>query len=194
MISVRVSDVRQYIFCPRVIWYRRVLGQAGRETPKMAQGRGAEEALVRLEERRRLRRYGLEGAGRRFGVVYQSESLGLHGVCDLVLDVPGPPPRSYPVEVKMTRGGVGRHHVMQLTAYAMLIEEAGGGLVDRGFVLLLPEDRVEEVLVGERERKALLRAVEAIRTMATTQRFPPPTRFRSFCPDCEFVNFCGDVL
>ncbi|AKT38515.1 CRISPR-associated protein Cas4 [Chondromyces crocatus] len=198
MISLRVSELRQYSFCPRVVWYRQVLGQPGRETGKMAQGRDAEAALQKLEVRRRLHRYGLEEASRRFDVPLQSEVHGLHGICDLVLELPGASPeaprRAYPVEVKTTRGGVGRHHVVQLAAYALMLEASGVSPVERGYVLLLPADRVVEVPLGERERALVLRTAEAIRTMISCQRFPRATRYESFCPDCEFVNFCGDVL
>jgi CRISPR-associated exonuclease Cas4 len=213
--SVRVSDLRQYAFCPRVIWHRVVMGEPTRETPKMRMGREAEAALVRLEKRRRLRRYGLQEAARRFDVALESERLGLHGVCDLVLDVPervepwprtgNPPPsglrpvelrtgaRTFPVEIKTTRGGVGRHHVVQLAAYAMLLEE-GRTPIDRGFLLLLPEDRIATVRIGPQERALVERTRDAILRMLDEQRFPEPTRFRSFCPDCEYLNFCGDVL
>jgi CRISPR-associated exonuclease Cas4 len=120
---IRVSELRQYTFCPRVIWHRVVMGQPTRETPKMELGRNAEDALLRLERRRRLRQYGLEQATRRFHVRLHSERLGLSGVCDLVLDLRPRPDqdgvKSLPVDVKTTRGGVGRHHVVQLAAYAM---------------------------------------------------------------------------
>jgi CRISPR-associated exonuclease Cas4 len=195
MIEVRISDVRHFTFCQRVVWYRLVRGEAGRETAKMALGRRAEAALDELEKRRQMRQYGLEGAVRRFDVSLRSETLGVHGVCDLVLDVAGGErPAAFPVEVKTTRGGVGQHHVLQLAGYAMLLEEAGAATVDRAFVLLLPDDRVEQVSIGPAEREAFVKAVEQIRAMVETERFPEPTRHRSFCPDCEFVNFCGDVL
>jgi CRISPR-associated exonuclease Cas4 len=216
MNSLRVSDIRQFAFCPRVVWHRVLMGQATKETPKMAMGRDAEAALARLERRRGLKRYGLEHATRRFAVALESRRLGLHGVCDLVLDVPGRtepwlsiagrpieglktidrrlPPKSYPVEVKTTRGGVGRHHVLQLTAYAMLLEEATNAVVNEAFVVLLPEDRVHVVQTGHGERAEVQKVVGEIRSMMDAQRFPPATRHRSFCPDCEYVNFCGDVL
>jgi CRISPR-associated exonuclease Cas4 len=212
MTTVRVSEIRQFAFCPRVIWHRVVMGQPTRETPKMQMGRDTETALVRLERRRTLRQYGLDRADRRFSVFLESERLGMRGVCDLVLEVPSTSPTAkvaeqdpgesvaaasvlaHPVEVKTTRGGVGRHHVLQLTAYAMLLEEYGRGPVNLGFVLVLPEDRVHAVPTGPGERAEVLRIVAAIRGMFEQQRFPEPTRHRSFCPDCEYLNFCGDVL
>lgn len=142
--------------------------------------------------------------------------MGVCGVCDLVLEVselivPWPefspatptgfrpisrviPAASYPVEVKTTQGGIGRHHILQLAGYALLLSEATGQLVDTGFVLLLPEDRVVAIELTDKDRNDFLSAVRSIRDMLQNERFPGPTRHVSFCPDCEHVNFCGDVL
>ena len=200
MKSIRVSDLRQFTFCQRVLFHRVVMGQPTRETHKMKMGREAEAVLARLEKRRGLRRYHLERAARRFDVQLASERLGLHGLCDLVLERPATSDgdataaQSFPVEIKTTRGGVGRHHVLQLAAYAMLLEDHGAAPVENGFVLLLPEDRAVVVPIGEAERAAVVETAAAVRRLYEERRFPEPTRFRSFCPDCEYVNFCGDVL
>ena len=199
LLPLRVSDVRHYSFCPRVIWHRSVMGLPDHETPKMEKGRRAEVVLGRLEKRRGLRRYHLEQAERRFGVWLESKEHALRGVCDLVLDVHVPERRLYPVEVKTTRGGLGQHHLLQLTGYALLLEASEAGStasfrVDTGFVILLPEDRIVPVTITDCERARFLDTLREIRLMLANQRFPEPTRFRSFCPDCEYVNFCGDVL
>lgn len=215
MTPVRVSDVRQWAFCPRVIWHRRVMGISTKPTPTMEWGKAAEEALRRKETRRRLRRYGLEDATRAFSVALEDCERRVSGVCDLVLTTEerteswprfkgGLPDgvcpvrlhvakRAYPVEVKRTAGGVRRHHVLQLAGYAELLEHNGYGKVDSGYVLLLPEDRIERVRLGSDEREAFWNAVRAIRDMMESDRFPQATRYRSFCGDCEFVNYCGDV-
>jgi CRISPR-associated exonuclease Cas4 len=181
----------------------------------MTWGREAEEALRRKETRRKLRRYGLDEAKRVFGMMLEDRAASVSGVCDLVLCVgervewwprfaKGLPEgvrgvekrvgaKAFPVEVKRTLGGVGRHHVLQLAGYAELLERSGRGQVECGFVLLLPEDRVERVVLGADERAAFWQAVQAIRTMAERERFPPRTRHRRYCADCEFVNYCGDV-
>lgn len=216
MILVRVSDVRQFAFCPRVIWHRGMLGQSPSETPKMELGKLAEAVLTKLEKRRGLRRYRLKHASRRFQVQLESTVLGICGVCDLVLEVaemvaPWPeagsgtplglrqisrviPAASYPVEVKTTQGGVGRHHILQLAGYALLLSEVTGQRVDTGFILLLPEDRIVSVAITDSERDEFMSIVRSIRDMLENERFPGPTRHVSFCPDCEHVNFCGDVL
>lgn len=85
----------------------------------------------------------------------------------------------------------------QLAGYAMLLEEQEGlseGSVDRGFLVLLPAGRVVAVELGEGPRGAFLGALAGIREMIDKERFPEPTRHRGFCPQCEYVRFCGDVL
>jgi len=166
----------------------------------MALGREAQSVLESLEKRRTGRRYGLASAARRFDVRLASPSLGVRGFCDAVLDVPaGPaaPRRVFPVEVKRTEGGASPHHLVQLAGYALLLEEQEQlpeGTVDRGFLVLLPAGRVVPADLGPSPRAAFLQSVADIRAMIAEERFPPPTKFRGFCPQCEYVRFCGDVL
>ena len=216
MTLIRVSDVRQFAFCPRVIWHRNMMGQMPPPTPKMQFGNDAEAALTKLEKRRSLRRYRLAQAARKFQVRLESARLGICGVCDLVLEVgsaevPWPdagklppaglrqlprtvPAAVYPVEVKRTLGGVGRHHVLQLAGYALLLSETIGRKVDTGFVLLLPVERIVPVALTNDDCAEFLTLVRQIREMLENERFPHPTRHASFCTDCEHLNFCGDVL
>lgn len=218
MIELRVSDTRHWTFCPRVIWHREMMALPVKRTRKMELGLEAEAALAKFERRRTARRYGLDRAKRRFDVVVESRRLRVRGVCDLVLDVPPTvttwptlpegvkgivpvelqkPRRLFPVDVKRTEGGMARHHAVQLAGYAMLLEEQEclpPGAVDRGFVYLVPSEEVVSVRIDEDLRKAFEKALADIRVMMRAERFPPPTRHRGFCPECEYVNFCGDVL
>ncbi|MBK8252403.1 MAG: CRISPR-associated protein Cas4 [Polyangiaceae bacterium] len=197
---IPVSDVRQWTFCQRVLWHRRVMPQRTPETPKMALGREAQSALEQLEKRRSGRRYGVHLADRKFDVYLESATLGVRGICDALLFLPpthGETQRVIPVEVKRTHAGAGAHHIAQLAGYAVLAEEQyqmTPGSIDFGFIVLLPSQRVVRVVLREKARQAFFEAVAGIRTMMLHERFPEPTQYRSFCPDCEYVRFCGDVL
>lgn len=199
-LPIAASEVRQWTFCPRVIWHRRVMPHRVRETPKMELGRNAQTALERLEKRRLGARYKLVGAQRHFNVRLESDRLAVRGFCDLVLELPETPtnPRqAYPVEVKRTRGGASAHHRVQLAGYAILLEESWGlppNSIDQAFVLLLPDDIIVPVPITLELRDQFEQSVQDLREMLRTERFPNPTKHRSFCPQCEYVRFCGDVL
>ena len=67
MSQIPVTDLKQWAYCPRVVYYHRVLPGAGQSTWKMREALNAQDLIERLEMRRGLREYGWEGAHRRFG-------------------------------------------------------------------------------------------------------------------------------
>lgn len=192
MQNLRASDLRQHAYCPRVAFYRATMPGAGPpETVKMQVGREEEDRIARLEARRKLRRYKLSEGVRRYRVPLASARLGVSGICDLVIESPA---GVYPVDFKRTTGGVARGHKLQLTAYAMAIEEASGKAVERGFVYLLPTEDAAAVPMDTELREAAAAAARAIREALEAETLPPPTNVRARCQDCEFRNFCNDVF
>src|SRR2546425_11137107 len=75
--ELRVTDLKQYAYCPRIPFYQHVMGFTGKPTYKMERGRDAQAAIEALERRRKLREYGLAEGRRHFGSWLTSERLGL---------------------------------------------------------------------------------------------------------------------
>ena len=48
----RVTDLKQFVYCPRIPFYQHVMGFHGKPTYKMGQGRVAQDAIESLEKRR----------------------------------------------------------------------------------------------------------------------------------------------
>ncbi|MCX7855975.1 MAG: CRISPR-associated protein Cas4 [Anaerolineae bacterium] len=82
-----VTDLKQYAYCPRIVFYTYCLPLIRPTTGKMEEGRLAHEEARDRERRRTLRIYGLEEARRHFDVLVASEELGLTGRIDLVLEI-----------------------------------------------------------------------------------------------------------
>src|ERR1017187_10489658 len=80
-----VTELRQWTYCPRVVYFHQVMPGAGMSTYKMQEGLRAQEMIESLEMRRTLREYGLEEAKREFGVWLKDEGTGLTGKLDLLL-------------------------------------------------------------------------------------------------------------
>lgn len=186
-----VSDVKQYAYCPRIPFYRYAMPVERRPTFKMEYGKEQHVNLERLEARRKLRRYRLEGGERLFGLWLQSERLGLSGKIDLVIRTTD---ADYPVEFKYTEGGVAANHRLQLAAYSLLVAERFNRMIERGFVYLIPDDDVQVVEIGSEERRVVVDTLHAIREAVATERMPAPTPQRSKCMDCEYRNYCGDIF
>ena len=82
---LNVNDLKQFVYCPRIVYYTWVMPVRPPATFLMERGHKLEEEFERLEPRRVLGRYGFQEAVRRFGVALTDSELGLTGVADLVL-------------------------------------------------------------------------------------------------------------
>src|ERR1035441_8406425 len=100
-----VTELRQWAYCPRVVYYHQLMPGAGQMTYKMKEGLRAQEVVEGLEMRRTLREYGLEGAAREFGVWLSDERVGLTGKVDLLLRGER---FAAVVDFKLTSGEIGR--------------------------------------------------------------------------------------
>jgi len=191
MISLRVNDIKQYAYCPRVVFYQYSMPVEKKATWKMEQGKIEEAEIDRLEKRRKLSCYRLVEGERRFHFRLTSARLGLTGKLDLLIESPE---GLFPVDFKWTTGRPHRNHILQLCAYALLLEDYFQQAVTKGFVYLIPQsDAVVFDLTAELKEQTEM-MLEEIRRMIEKEEMPPPTPVRNRCTDCEYRNFCGDIF
>lgn len=188
---LRVIDLKQYVYCPRVLYYQLILPAVRPITYKMEEGILVHHTAVANEKRRQLRTYGLTSGQRYFDVPLQSTELGLTGKVDLVIETE----REYiPVDYKNSPK-LGSHYKLQLMAYGRLLaEDAAPKTVQRGFIYLIPQRTAVEVRFTKSLQRKLDRALQETEAIYAHEAMPPPTKQRAKCTDCEFRRFCNDVL
>jgi CRISPR-associated exonuclease Cas4 len=190
-----VTDLKQYTYCPRVVFYTYCLPLLRPTTYKMEAGIAAHERAEKQERRRTLAAYGLEEGKRHFDVEVASQELGLRGRGDVASEVGEGEEREWvPVDYKQTTRRTGQHIRRQLAAYGLMLEETWGGTARRGFVYSLVTRKTEEIALTERLRRDVRGVVGAMREMVEREAMPGPPRSRRPCVNCEFRRFCNDVL
>lgn len=185
-----VTDLKQWAYCPRVVYYHRVMPAPPRPTYKMKEGLAAQDLIENLETRRKLREYDLDGARRRFGLWLDNKELGLAGKIDLLLEAKD---EIAVVDFKLTSGEPGQNHRLQLAGYSLLAEAAYGLPARRAFLFRIPDNRIFPEPMTEQLRQAVKTAITDIRRTGDTQLCPDPTEVRGRCVECEFANYCADV-
>ncbi|HEV2499340.1 MAG TPA: CRISPR-associated protein Cas4 [Terriglobia bacterium] len=188
---LRVNDLKQWEYCPRIVFYNTVMPVARKSTIKMERGKQVEVKLDALETRRTLRRYRLAEGERQFNVSLSSERLGLSGRLDLLITTPE---ACYPVDFKYTRDRPRRNHVMQLAGYALLLEDAMERPAPAGFIYITPSNQVLRINVTEGLKDLVRKRLAEIRSMIREAILPEPTPVRARCEECEFRNYCGDIF
>ena len=191
MIELRVNDLKQFVYCQRIVFYQYVMPVDKKATFKMEEGKRAEEVIDKLEQRRSLRKYHLTEGRRHFHLWLRSEQLGLTGKLDLLIESPQ---GLLPIDFKYTTGRPQKNHVFQLCGYALLVEEAFKQEVTHGVIYLIPQEEVVEFELTSEQKEETRRLLAAIRDMIGAERMPDPTPVRARCAECEYRNYCGDIF
>lgn len=191
LIPLRVSDLKQFVYCPRVVYYQYLMPVGKKTTFKMDYGKIEEARIDKLETRRKLKKYGIAEGKRLFHIAINSYKLALSGKLDMLIETRD---EYIPVDFKYTKGKPHKNHFYQLCGYALILEDIYPKKVNHGFVYLIP---LEDAIIFElndsmkEETKGML---FEIRKMLRQKEMPPIVDNRSKCYDCEYKNYCGDVF
>lgn len=195
--TLEVTDLKQWAYCPRVVYYRYCLPAIRPITGLMEEGRRSHRDESGREERRSLRPYGLTVGERAFDIGLRSTRLGLRGRLDLAIAVPdrsAAGAEAIVVEYKDSERAAGTHFKLQLAAYALLVEEAWGLPVRRGFIYHIPLRQAAPVPITPALRQKVHTTVAAMQQAVAGEQMPAPPASRRQCVVCEFRRFCNDVV
>lgn len=197
MTLFRVIDLKQYVYCARLIYFHHCWPEVRPITYKMEAGIAAQDAEESRAARRSLRAYGLRRGECRHNIPLASETLGLRGKIDLVVETDDNAlgeRELIPVDYKLSSRKMGFHFKLQLAAYGLLLEETYGLPVKRGFLHAIPTRQTTEVMFTLSLYTKLKQALLEMQDIAVKEFMPAPTRQRAKCEACEFRRFCNDVV
>lgn len=194
---LEVTDLKQWRYCPRIVWYRYCLPAIRPTTALMRHGQDRHRQEEGREERRSLRTYGLEAGERHFDLHLRSERLGLRGRLDLAIHVPGSEGAGaygVVVEYKDSEQQAGAHFKLQLAAYGLLLEEAWGLPVPTSWIYHIPTRRAERIALTAKLRREVVEATATVQRAVAGEVMPEAPASRRPCAGCEFRRFCNDVV
>ncbi|MBI3592742.1 MAG: CRISPR-associated protein Cas4 [Nitrospirae bacterium] len=191
MIQLRVGDLKQFVYCPRVVFYNYVMPVEKVPTFKMEHGKIAEDKIDRLEHRRKLKKYCLSGGKREFHLNLYSPKYELSGKIDLLIKAAG---SYYPVDFKYTTSQPHKNHIYQLLGYALILEDIYKCKVGKGFVYIIPKEDAVAFDLTDYLKDKTKDMLNEIRDMIASQQMSSPASSRNKCTDCEYRNFCGDIF
>jgi CRISPR-associated exonuclease Cas4 len=120
----------------------------------------------------------------------ESRSLGLRGKVDRIEIEEG---IYFPVEIKTgvpPIKGVWKSHALQLTAYAILMEETFQREVMVGFVDYVQVGERKPVIIGPKLREEFYNTFHELESMILEGYVPEATPSSRKCNKCEFNEFC----
>ena len=188
-----VTDIKQYHFCPRIIYFTKVLGMEERTTDSEEAGKEAHDEFHRKERRRTTLLGGktLKVEQKWTALQLRSEKLGIEGMVDMVVKTP----EGYVVvEYKTTfiPRRVHPGHLYQAAAYAMLVEEAFKTIVRKLYVYYEKSNKFFEIPLTESIRRHVVWTIGRIREIVQEEKLPPAKPSRK-CWSCGYRWICREA-
>jgi CRISPR-associated exonuclease Cas4 len=188
-ISITPSDIIQYLYCPRFIYFEKVLDipQYEEKSYKAMRGRNLHDRKEKMNKdylRKKL------GVIEKYQEQYMTNNM-LRGIVDevLILDDGKAAPLDY--KFAQYKDKVYSTYKTQLACYAWLIEENFGLPVEKGFLVYT---RSKSKLVTVNLDRGFINDVKEkageIVDIIENNRFPKATRYKSRCRDCTYRNIC----
>jgi len=188
--DVTVFDIVQYHYCPRKVYFLRVMEVPASVRRKMEYGSEIHEK----ERRRMLERSSIYGFDREEveevmqDLQLEAEGIGLRGKLDVALKLKNG--ELIPVDTKYTdEVMVQRQYLKQLYAYALLLEHRFKRNVARGVIYFSKQMEPRIVEVSHEDKQGVLRDIEHIRNMITKEAIPPQVSPEK-CGYCEVKKYC----
>lgn len=188
-ISIPINLLRQWCFCPRVVYYQELLNIKTSKPLWVAQGEDFHIKISHIEKRRSFIKYGLINAKRHFNVNIKSEKYCLHGIIDCVIETDE---QVFIVEHKINPKPNSLGHQLQLCGYAIIAEEIYKKPCTTGF---LASDKTSfEINITNELTNKLITTIQNIKSMLDLASKPDSSATEYQCVQCEYINYCNDRL
>ncbi|MFB3897694.1 MAG: CRISPR-associated protein Cas4 [bacterium] len=185
------SDVVEYSYCPRFIYFERVLMIPQHEENRYKVIVGRELHKERTEQNQEYLRKKLGVIDKQTNVWMASEQLHLKGEVDEVLFLDDG--TAAPLDYKYAEwsGKIYQSNRIQSILYALLIQENFHKPVTRGFLIYVRSKNHLEILqFTEAAFEFAKETICDIITIIQRAKFPKRTKWTTRCADCCYKNIC----
>lgn len=192
---VSVTDIKHYIYCPRLIYFDRVLHATPVFGSQQEDSKELHEDYVKKELRRKDAVYyspEFVGAEKLLFASLSSSVLELQGNIDCIIKTVRE--EYIPVEYKNMNSDNGRiwmQHKYQLVGYALLVENNYKTIVRRGFVNYIPETLNLQFEITPTMKSYVKRVLGHIKRIIRDGELPPIRVTKQKCTGgCGHKQIC----
>lgn len=187
--SITPSEIIQYLYCPRFIYFEKVLGipQYEEKSYKAMRGRHLHDNKLQMNK---------DYLRKKIGVIdkYQEQYLTndmLRGKVDEVLILEDDTAAPLDYKFAQYKDKVFNTYKTQLACYAWLIEDNFGKKVNRGYLVYTrSKSKLVEVELDEAFKQDVKNKAAEIIHIIDRNHFPKATRYKKRCIECTYRNIC----
>jgi CRISPR-associated exonuclease Cas4 len=191
MLKINPTDILEYNFCPRFIYFIHVLKIPQYEKRRFKVQMGLAEHEKRQKTNIDYLWKKIGAVSRENDVYLESEKYHIRGIIDNVVTLSDK--TLAPVDFKFVpyKEYIFRSHKIQILTYCMLIEEIYQAEVKNGYLIYV-RGGSQQVIVSynEHAKNKIIKDIDNILTIIEKEIIPKVTGVVSRCIDCTYKNIC----
>ncbi len=184
---ISATDIKNYIYCPYIVYIRKVLNLDIEPTEYMLYGKEIEKETILLSIYRTVR-----GVRIIRSLTLKSNKLRLVGSIEyIIVDRYG---QYIPIDIKWCEStSPRRDHKVQLCAYGMLIEECLKAKCKMGILYYVSRNggKIHKIFLTGSLRNLVVRTIDNIVRMLRTSQPPDHVSRRDQCRTCPYARICN---
>ncbi|OQY02098.1 MAG: CRISPR-associated protein Cas4 [Desulfobacteraceae bacterium 4572_130] len=191
MIYITPSEVIEYMFCPRFIYYMNVLKIEQNEEDRHLVIKGRNIHNAKMVQNKDYIRKKIGCVDKKIDEYLISEKLRLKGRIDEVLFFENNLAAPLDYKYSFWQNKIFTTYKMQQALYSLLIEENYKKKVERAYLVYVrTKNKLIEIKIGKQQKDKAKKTVEEIFEILEKNYFPNPTKYKNKCFDCTYKNLC----
>ena len=188
---ITISDVLEYLFCPRFIYFMHCLAipQHQGSRFKVIKGREVHDEK-RITNTEYLRKK-LGVVRKEINVFIASKNHNIKGIVDEVLFLEDGTAAPFEYKYAEFKDAIFQTYKFQLVLHAMMIKENYKIDVKKGFICFTrSNNHIEEIIFTEKDFKKGLEIIDEILGIINKGFYPGKSKYKNKCIDCCYSNIC----
>ena len=188
---ITISDVLEYLFCPRFIYYMHCLAIPQHEGSrfKVIKGREVHEEK-RITNTEYLRKK-LGVVKKEINVFIASKNHHIKGIVDEILFLDDGTAAPFEYKYAEFKDTIFQTYKFQLVLHALMIKENYKTDVKKGFICFTrSNNHIEEIVFTEKDFKKAIEIIDEILEIIDKGFYPGKSKYKNKCIDCCYSNIC----
>ncbi len=185
------SEVIEYMFCPRFVYFMSVLKIEQHEHRRNLVNKGRQIHDLKLVQNKEYLRSKIGVKDKLIDVYLSSETLHLVGKIDEVLFLNDGSAAPLDYKYATWENRIYKTHIMQQSLYALLIEENFGVCVEKAYLVYIrSKNHIEEIAISPLHKDRAKKTLDEISEIINLSLYPKATKTKNRCGDCTYRNLC----
>ncbi|MBP7552154.1 MAG: CRISPR-associated protein Cas4 [Spirochaetes bacterium] len=189
--SITASIMLEYLYCPRFIYFMKVLNINQNEQKRFKVQKGRDVHKIKSLTNIDYNRKKIDVVKKNIEEELYSDNLKIHGIIDEILFLNDGSASPLDYKYAEYKGRIYKTYKMQSVFYGLLIKENYNMDVNKGYIVYTrSKNHIEEIDFTEKDYIKLLKIIDDIYKIIEYNYYPKRTSVLSRCGDCCYRNIC----